>query len=89
VAVFVLGAGATRGASFVGSGQNPCLPPLDADFFQQLQRIESAKHAATIERTLRDLDELFGHTHGLTLETASRVHDYLQSSQILLSSQSL
>jgi hypothetical protein len=45
VAVFVLGAGATRGASFVGLGQDPCLPPLDADFFVQLQRIESDKHA--------------------------------------------
>lgn len=70
MAVFVLGAGATRGASFVGSGQSPCLPPLDADFFRQLQRIESAKHAQTIMRTLHDLDRLFGRTHGLTLETA-------------------
>jgi hypothetical protein len=70
VVVFVLGAGATRGASFVGSGHDPCLPPLDADFFRQLQRIQSDKHVATIQRTLHDLDRLFGRTHGLTLETA-------------------
>lgn len=70
MSVFVLGAGATRGASFVGLGQDPCLPPLDADFFVQLQRIESDKHAETIERALRVLDRLFGRTHGLTLETA-------------------
>jgi hypothetical protein len=36
----------------------------------QLQRIESDKHAETIQRTLNDLDRLFGRTHGLTLETA-------------------
>ena len=39
MALFVLGAGATRGASFVDPVKNPCLPPLDLDFYAQLQRI--------------------------------------------------
>jgi hypothetical protein len=29
MALFVLGAGATSGASFVNPANNPCLPPLD------------------------------------------------------------
>ena len=32
MALFVLGAGATSGASFVNPANNPCLPPLDLDF---------------------------------------------------------
>jgi hypothetical protein len=31
MALFVLGAGATRGASFVNPANNPCLPPLDLE----------------------------------------------------------
>jgi hypothetical protein len=34
----VLGAGATRGASFVGNDGNLHIPPLDADFFRRLSR---------------------------------------------------
>ena len=41
--LFVLGAGATRGCSFVSSQEDPCLPPLDGDFFMQLQRSLKAK----------------------------------------------
>jgi hypothetical protein len=41
MAVFLLGAGATRGASFVRLTDNPCLPPLDTDFYAQLQRIQN------------------------------------------------
>src|SRR5206468_3056679 len=42
--VVVLGAGATRGAEFVVAPNDKaallrCLPPLNADFFTQLQRI--------------------------------------------------
>jgi hypothetical protein len=70
VTVFVLGAGATRGASFVQPDRDPCLPPLDADFFLQLQRIQNPKHAGTIDQTLRDLHRMFGRSHGITLETA-------------------
>jgi hypothetical protein len=44
MALFVLGAGATRGASFVNPAKNPCLPPLDLDFYAQLQRIANSKH---------------------------------------------
>ena len=31
MALFVLGAGATSGASFVNPANNPCLPPLDLE----------------------------------------------------------
>jgi hypothetical protein len=37
----VLGAGASRGASFVLDRSRP-LPPLDLDFFQQISRISSS-----------------------------------------------
>jgi hypothetical protein len=33
--VFVFGAGATGGASFVDAASRPCVSPLDGDFFTQ------------------------------------------------------
>jgi len=69
MAVFVLGAGATRGASFVMPTKNPCLPPLDADFYPQLQRIQNRKHKDTIETVIRDTVELFGVNFNVTMET--------------------
>ena len=68
MAVFVLGAGATRGASFVDVMKNPCLPPLDSDFFTQLQRIQSAKHHETVDSVIRDTTELFGRNFAVTME---------------------
>jgi hypothetical protein len=67
----VLGAGATRGASFVkGKKDRPlCLPPLDGDFFTQLQRIANDKHRETVNCLISDAVELFGHNFQLTLET--------------------
>jgi hypothetical protein len=60
MALFVLGAGATRGASFVDPAQNPCLPPLDLDFYAQLQRIANVKHQKTVEDVIKDTVDLFG-----------------------------
>jgi len=65
----VLGAGATRGASFVDALKNPCLPPLDGDFFTQLQRVRNPKHQALIAQVLEDAYELFGVNFKQTLET--------------------
>jgi hypothetical protein len=60
MALFVLGAGATRGASFVDPAQNPCLPPSDLDFYAQLQRIANVKHQKTVRDVIKDTVELFG-----------------------------
>jgi hypothetical protein len=69
MALFVLGAGATRGASFVDPVKNPCLPPLDADFYAQLQRIRNPKHEETIKSVIEDTVELFGINFQVTMET--------------------
>lgn len=58
MAVFVLGAGATRGASFVNPAKNPRLPPLDTDFYSQLQRIGNHKHKELVDRVIRDTVDL-------------------------------
>lgn len=68
MALFVLGAGATRGASFVDPSKNPCLPPLDADFYAQLQRIQNAKHQETIQQVIKDTVELFGVNFQVSME---------------------
>lgn len=67
--VVVLGAGATRGGSFVDPAKKPCLPPLDSDFFTQLQRVRNPKHKELIDAVLTDAHELFGVNFKLTLET--------------------
>jgi len=64
--LFVLGAGATRGASFVeeknadGTPKRFCRPPLNGDFFTQLQRIRSEKHDQLVSQVIADVVELFG-----------------------------
>ena len=68
MALFVLGAGATRGASFVNTGNKPCIPPMDADFFTQLQRVENQKHQLLIASVIRDVVRLFGTNFGVSLE---------------------
>jgi SIR2-like domain len=69
MALFVLGAGATRGASFVNPASNPCLPPLDLDFYAQLQRIANPKHKDTVRDVIKDTVELFGVNFQVTMET--------------------
>jgi len=68
--VFVFGAGATRGCSFVDSMQGACLPPLDRDFFTQLQRIRREKHRSIVTAVIKDMVTLFGTNFEVTLETA-------------------
>lgn len=67
--LFVLGAGATRGASFCGHDDAVCLPPVDADFYTQLQRVAAPKHQVLIDRVIEDAVALFGHNFDATLET--------------------
>lgn len=67
--VVVIGAGATRGAHFVHGDQPPlCLPPLNTDFFTQLQRITAAKHERDVANVLEDVLTLYGPNFDLTLE---------------------
>jgi hypothetical protein len=74
MAAFILGAGATRGASFVGPAENPCLPPLDTDFYAQLQRIRNEKHKGVIEAVIQDTVDLF-RTARLPRRVISSGHD--------------
>ena len=69
MALFVLGAGCTRGSSFVAEKKSPCLPPLDGDFFTQLQRVRNPKHQAGIDAVMHDVVDLFGHNFNVTMET--------------------
>ncbi len=66
----VLGAGATRACSFVDPEVSSCLPPLDGDFFTQLQRVPDVKHRTHIDRVMADAVKLFGSNFTVTLETA-------------------
>lgn len=71
--VVVLGAGATRGAEFVVRPDPDtlpplCLPPLNADFFTQLQRITTPRHKETVQSVIRDILDIYGANFSLTLE---------------------
>jgi hypothetical protein len=63
----VLGAGATRGATFVERSTLP-LPPLDADFFTQIQRMTNPANRAIAGRLLRFVVGEFGVGFRLTME---------------------
>jgi len=69
MALLVFGSGATRGASFVNAATDPCLPPLDGDFFTQLQRVRNPKHRKLIDDVLADVVGIFGHNFETTMET--------------------
>lgn len=68
--VFILGAGATRGCSFVNDMKSSgrCLPPLDTDFFTQLQRVSNSTHTARVKRLVKGLVEWFGPNYSLGME---------------------
>lgn len=68
MALFVLGAGATRGCSFVDPKDSPCIPPLDKDFFTQLQRIPHKKHQNLISNVIKDVTKIFGLNFETTME---------------------
>jgi hypothetical protein len=62
--VIVLGAGATRGAMFVQEERPPC-PPMDADFFQQLQ---FAGGEECVKRLTEFIMREHGTTYGISME---------------------
>jgi len=66
--VIVLGAGASRASAAANELVFPCQPPLNADFFTQLQRIVDPKHKKVIEKCLSDVVAIFGSNFKLTLE---------------------
>ena len=68
MALFILGAGATRGASFVDATKHSCLPPVDRDFFTQLQRVQNAKHQALVKDVMEDVVDVFGNNFDVTME---------------------
>jgi hypothetical protein len=68
MALFVFGAGATRGCKFVDPTRDPCLPPLDGDFFTQLQRVSNPKHRELITDVMGDVVDLFGANFEVTME---------------------
>jgi hypothetical protein len=74
----VLGAGASRGARFNDAFQPSCDPPLNADFFTQLQRITDAKYTDLVRAVIDDVVRLFGAPFSLTLE------DYFTQLEFLL-----
>ncbi|MEQ9460291.1 MAG: SIR2 family protein [Phycisphaeraceae bacterium] len=63
----VLGAGATRGSSLAKGGAFP-LPPLDSDFFTQIQRIKNRKYHIYISRLLKYCFLEFGPSWELSME---------------------
>lgn len=65
--VLVLGAGATRGASFVDETKG-VLPPLDSDFFTQAQRLSSSKPSELIRDLIENVVSIFGTNFDLTME---------------------
>ena len=69
MALFIFGAGATRNCSYVDPKLDPCLPPLDRDFFTQLQRVSNKKHQPLIKEVIKDVVKLFGHNFDVTMET--------------------
>jgi hypothetical protein len=66
--VIVLGAGATRGSDFGSATYTNCDPPLNADFFTQLQRATDQKYRSLVREVVEDVVELFGSNFKLTLE---------------------
>jgi hypothetical protein len=65
--VVILGAGATRGASFVHH-TNGVLPPLDTDFFTQAQRLSASKPRELIHDLVQNVVSVFGTNFDLTME---------------------
>jgi len=66
--VVILGSGATRGASFVDKEKSPILPPLDADFFSQAQRLKADHSDYSIPDFLESVTQIFGKNAELTME---------------------
>ena len=84
--VVVLGAGATRGAEFVDPrGAKACLPPLNADFFTQLQRVQALNRQSDVDAVMRDVIDSFGPNFSLSLEEYfTHIEALLRGGQLFL-----
>lgn len=67
-ATVVLGAGASRGASFVDTTRQ-VLPPLDADFFRQAQRLDEQSFRGNVRKVIEFVRDDYGPARQPTLET--------------------
>ena len=70
--LLVLGAGASRGSSFVTDPSN-VLPPLDRDFFQQLARMDETPESKMLLEFVRGE---YGHEMGISMEQFFSEADY-------------
>ncbi len=75
MALVVLGAGATRASRFVKKVKGKeekytsfCAPPLNSDFFTQMQRITDDKYMEAISGTISATCDIFGKNFNLTME---------------------
>lgn len=75
--VVILGAGATRGCGLVDGFARP-LPPLNADFFTQIQRIRNPKYKLYIKALLEHLHRFYGPGWGLGMEEFYNQLTYIQ-----------
>jgi hypothetical protein len=66
-ATIILGAGASRGASFADRSRR-VLPPLDADFFQQAQRLDDGTFDGNVRAVIEFVREEYSPTRLPTLE---------------------
>ena len=73
-AVFVVGAGATRGAYDDLDEENKpkIFPPLDADFFEIASKIRTRGTGKNADKVLKDVHHLYGKVYGIGLETYYR-----------------
>ena len=65
--VIVLGAGASRGASFVPDLPG-VKPPLDSDFFTQAQKLSHKNPPELVEDLIENTVQIFGNNFRLTME---------------------
>lgn len=73
----VLGAGATRGASYISNNSPSPLPPLDTDFFQQVARMSSGKKTKSdAQKLLTFIHREFGNEINLSMEDFLSEVDY-------------
>jgi hypothetical protein len=56
----ILGAGATRASTLRPDGSDRPLPPLDRDFFTQLQRLKNPKHQGYVNSLIEFVYNEFG-----------------------------
>ena len=75
--LFVIGAGATRGCSFVDVTKNPCLPPTNDDYFSQLQKISNPKNKILIKDVMKHAVNVFGVNFSVSMETVFTTYEHM------------